>query len=725
MSFNVPINSIAPLPTPTDWVRPGDWITITDVANEVQFLVADTGSKAFAIQTTFIQNSGTNIYIDWGDGVIDTISTVTSTTTEHIYSTGGTPCSRGYNTFKIRIYGDATCVITNAKHIPNFSVTGGSLFYNIGILEAYFGDSTCYDINFLSNYFTSAGASNSVGSFDYLEYVKLPTYVEWNVQMTFMFANCFSLYTVVMPTSASQLLLLSSTFSGCNNLRDINIPSNSTSISTMGSCFSACYNLRTVSLPTNLNNTSTLSSCFQSCYSLKNITIPSINNVTSMSSTFNSCRALQWVKFSSLPTFVALNTPVDLTSAFSGCISLQNVYFPQNCSPNSMYNCSSVFNGCYNLKNITFPTGFDCNTLAFSFASCASITEVVFQSSCPSLTILSSCFNGCYTLSKIILPISVGTSISLSNAFVNCYSLSSVTIPSLWILNNTANAFQNCQSMKTLILPNNAQDSLTTMSGMCSPCVLLEEVIMPTSMNLCSNISSAFSSCINLKSIILPSTLPNVTNVSNAFFSCYKLTNVVFPISMPLANDWSLCFNSCYALESFTFPQTVNTAASFGSTFSNCLSLKSITFPTAQVSSCSSISSIWNKCGSLSIINNLSKIGSLTNTPLLSATVNAQANLLTSLSFTAPLSALALNGISSTNFNKLNSLRLLNTSAGQWTGSSPHINVSYCDLGVAALNQLFTDLTTITSKTINITGCTGAAGCDRSIATAKGWIVVG
>ena len=137
MAFNVPINSIAPIPTPPDWVRPSDWIAITDTPNEVQFLVADTGAKAFTIRTTFTRTSG-NIYIDWGDGVIDTITTTTQTDTSHIYSTGGTPCSRGYNTWKIRIYGDATCVITNAQHITNTSVSGG-VFYNIGLLEAYFG----------------------------------------------------------------------------------------------------------------------------------------------------------------------------------------------------------------------------------------------------------------------------------------------------------------------------------------------------------------------------------------------------------------------------------------------------------------------------------------------------------------------------------------------------------------------------------------------------------
>jgi hypothetical protein len=99
-------------------------------------------------------------------------------------------------------------------------------------------------------------------------------------------------------------------------------------------------------------------------------------------------------------------------------------------------------------------------------------------------------------------------------------------------------------------------------------------------------------------------------------------------------------------------------------------------------------------------------------------------NLVTSLTFSCPLQQLEFYG-STNSRNKITSLRLLNASAGQYTLTSPQINVSYCDLGITALNQLFTDLPTVVGKTINITGCTGAAGCTRTIATAKGWTVTG
>ena len=53
-------------------------------------------------------------------------------------------------------------------------------------------------------------------------------------------------------------------------------------------------------------------------------------------------------------------------------------------------------------------------------------------------------------------------------------------------------------------------------------------------------------------------------------------------------------------------------------------------------------------------------------------------------------------------------------------------SVAGTKLNAATLNKLFTNLATVTTtQTITITGTPGAATCDRSIATSKGWTVVG
>lgn len=739
MAFNVPINSIKPIATPPDWVRPSDWIAITDTANEVQFLVADVSAKAFAITTTFIKNSGTNIYIDWGDGVTDTISTATSVTTNHVYSTGGTPCSRGYNTFKIRIYGDATCQITNARHIPNFAVTGGSPFYSIGLLEAYFGDNACNTTAFSAFYFTSNGTTVGNGTFNYLEYVKLPATVAWTNQIAGMFSSCINLYKVIMPTSASALTDVNACFSSCTNLLDISLPSNATAIITLGNFFNGCTNLRTVSLPTSLNSCTSFGSTFSGCYSLKNVTLPSINLVTNLSSAFLNCISLQWAKITSMPSPVFPSSTVNISNAFQGCYNLQTVYFPSTCSSNAIYTSGSLFNSCSSLKNVIFPTNFNASGIQNSFGSCFSLTNVTFQSAMPNLTTMIGTFTGCYLLNSVTLPSTVSVSgIDLANAFQNCISLPSITIPSGWLINNLSFAFSGCNNITSITLPNNAQNSCTTMQQMAQNCYKLQTIVMPTSLNLVSSLATTFSNCYELTSVTLPATMNAVTTALVTFQNCYSLTSVTMPTSMSACTTFSQTFSNCYSLTNLLMPSTISSTVltTYQSLVSGCSNLKTLTLPTTQSSALIATSLMIYGCGNLITINNTDKLGSLTATPLVVSNFSiagaVYTNALTSLSFNHPISAFAFNGTSTTtNFCKLNSLRFLNASTGQWTGTSPHINISFCDLSTAALNILFADIAAqgvVTAKTINITSCTGAAGltaADRLVLTSRGWTITG
>lgn len=58
------------------------------------------------------------------------------------------------------------------------------------------------------------------------------------------------------------------------------------------------------------------------------------------------------------------------------------------------------------------------------------------------------------------------------------------------------------------------------------------------------------------------------------------------------------------------------------------------------------------------------------------------------------------------------------------TGIKETINTGNGAMTAAALNELFGNLATVTGKTITVTNQPGAATCDQSIATAKGWTVV-
>jgi hypothetical protein len=52
-------------------------------------------------------------------------------------------------------------------------------------------------------------------------------------------------------------------------------------------------------------------------------------------------------------------------------------------------------------------------------------------------------------------------------------------------------------------------------------------------------------------------------------------------------------------------------------------------------------------------------------------------------------------------------------------------SVASCKLSATALNEIYTNLPTVTGQTITVTGNYGTAGDDPAIATAKGWTVTG
>ncbi len=69
-------------------------------------------------------------------------------------------------------------------------------------------------------------------------------------------------------------------------------------------------------------------------------------------------------------------------------------------------------------------------------------------------------------------------------------------------------------------------------------------------------------------------------------------------------------------------------------------------------------------------------------------------------------------------------LSLYNLARMQATGLSATFSLANCNLGVAACNEVYTNLATVSGKTLTMTGNPGSAGSDTTIATAKGWTIV-
>jgi hypothetical protein len=727
MAFNIPNQTSYVLQRPVNpysaWTRQPDWITITDTAGEVQFLTSNLVGSAYTIATTFTRTLGTqNIYIDWGDGTIDTISTITAIETSHTYTTSGTPCSLGYDTYKVRVYGDAGTRITLCKlgNLP-------SVVIPCGILEAYYGDNTIITaIDLFSN-------NNVSARFPRLEYVKLPSVMFGGGINTFntAFFGCVSLAKIVMPVSCSDATDIYNTFTSCSKLEEIIFPQDAVLLSRWENTFSSCSSLRRVVLPPTLNNAYSFAQAFSACYNLTSIKLPPLPLCTNYTSAFANCSSLITIE---IPSFTSGATTITTTSMFSNCSSLEYVKMPTTVAAGTVFVANSMFATCDGLKSIIFPTNFDASTLASTFQNCNSLSSCILPTSMPSLTTMNSAFSSCGNLQEITLPTTVGASISMASTFSACRNLSKVTIPSGWNLTSLQSTFNTCVSLNQVILPNNAQDNLTTINGMCNGCFNLKSIVMPTSLNTCNTMGAAFTNCYNLQSVVFPSTMNAVTSMAGIFSNNFSLQSVTLPTSMSALVTANAMFDGCNAINSVVLPATTGNITTYLQAFRNCFSIESVTLPTSpQSTALTTLNNTFTNTYKLKTINNVDKLGNTStgSTIYVDGTSLLYQNLLlTSLDFYTKFSKFeAIGNVnSSLLYSKLNSLRLRNNGTGQYAGTSPQINISYTDLGQAALVQVFNDLPTVTSKTINITGATGAAALtapERAIATGKGWTITG
>jgi len=216
----------------------------------------------------------------------------------------------------------------------------------------------------------------------------------------------------------------------------------------------------------------------------------------------------------------------------------------------------------------------------------------------------------------------------------------------------------------------------------------------------------------------------NITNYANTFYQsgieCRELQACTIP-SLNNCSSTSQMFNNCYALSSITLPTSWGNVTNCSQMFYYCYALSSITLPTSwgNVTNCSQM---FYYCYALRILNNLDYLGSATTQSDFTDILRNCEALTGTITIASLLTKVGIYGASG-KLLKCTGIRLTNASS-TFTGSSPQVNISYTNLDATALNQLFTDLPTLTGKTINITGSLGAGTCDRSIATAKGWTVV-
>ena len=742
-SFATTVPNVSP--TSAVWVRHPAWLTMSaPTESEEKFVglhIVNPESNFVALSATC--SAGGDFTVNWGDGVTDTVASGSVAYHEYSYSDADLANTDGPVTFqdsantvtrnnhgftdgmRVTFYNIATTtgisegqiyyVVNAATNTFQVSDTsGGSAInlvsdgsgtllpykqaivqvtpasgqtftkldlhkkhnktnlqqYNSGFVDIAIASSTLYYLTIGS---INPGYSAQTIRFGSLEQVNIVKSDLRNLGRLFL--NCYSLRSIVnLNTSATAARTESVTFTDAGDLVTLNNHGLRdgeavifTSVTTTTGITLNYYYI--VSNAT--TNTFTLTTVDGSASALTNDGSGIVVIGTVMSNMFLNCYALTTV-----PLF---NTAavIDMNSMFFACYALTSVPLFNTASVKTM---SSMFNSCYKLTSVPLFNTAAVTNMSAMFGYCYSLTSVPLFNAA-AVTDISIMFRDCYSLTSVP-PFNTAAATNMSNMFTNCFSLTSVSLFNTAAATNMSNMFSSCYVLTSVPLFNTA--AVTNMSGMFSNCYVLTSVPVFNTTAV-TNMSSMFANCQALTSVPLLNT-SKVTAMSGMFSGCFSLTSVPL-FNTAAVTNMSNMFNSCISLTSVPL---FNTAAvtNMSSMFVACYALTSV--PLFNTAAVTNISSMFTNCYSLTSVNLSSANGATSS--------SAYSNMFS----TCP----SLSKIKTVNF--------------KYTFS-----VASCDLSAAALNELYTNLATVTGQTITVTGNHGTDADDPTIATAKGWTVTG
>jgi surface protein len=323
-----------------------------------------------------------------------------------------------------------------------------------------------------------------------------------------------------------------------------------------------------------------------------------------------------------------------------------------------------------------------------------------------SITSFASLFRTMRSLQNVVISDTITTVASTSFMFTDCNSLTSVPLFDTASVTTMATMFQNCFSLTSVPLFDTA--SVTNMGSMFIGCNSLASVPLFDTASV-TNMASMFNGCNSLTSVPLFDT-SSVTTMGSMFQNCFSLTSVpLFDTSLVTLTN--AMFTGCSSLTSVPLFDT-SLVILMNGMFTGCSSLTFV--PLFNTSSVTTMATMFQNCFSL------------TSVPLFdTSSVTNMSSMLNGCNSLASVPALVTTAVtSSTGFTNIflncNSLSRIEASDFRFTFS-----VANCKLSAAALDEIYTNLPTVTGQTITVTGNYGIAGDDPTIATAKGWTVTG
>lgn len=252
-------------------------------------------------------------------------------------------------------------------------------------------------------------------------------------------------------------------------------------------------------------------------------------------------------------------------------------------------------------------------------------------------------------------------------------------------------------------------------------------------------VNEVFAGCIDLSELPEMFELGEITTAASMFSSCESLRSIPIFSTASLQNAERM-FSGC-GLEippAFDFSNVTNLSYCFA----GCKNLKTVS-PIAWGTGdlVTKVENCFGDCSALTELGSfpLWKTGNISTMPILQYChslavlhIEATGGGRNSLGFRQ--TGTGLRKLSISDASELNEYVGSDTLINAYgleeislPGAKCNLRFSNTCLSAEALNSLFNDLADVTAwpRSITITGAPGAATCDRSIATAKGWTVIG
>lgn len=374
-------------------------------------------------------------------------------------------------------------------------------------------------------------------------------------------------------------------------------------------------------------------------------------------------------------------SPTSAGNMFNNC---SNLILINSFKTNTLTDCTSIFSTCYSLQQTPFLDFSSCTTFTNGFSNCRNLKQVEIKTTSALLS-TDTMFSNCQSLVEI-----------------NKFDVSGVT--------NNNSMFNNCYSLESI--PDFNWQAATSMTSVYNNCYSLKNV-PPQNWPAATSATSTFAGCSGLQFASING--PLLTNTTGTFNNCSVLKSVY--LNAPLLQVLSQTFLSCSNFEGFDDASVIGgtstpTITSIATAFSGCSSMKK--WPVMNLATCTTLGQAFNTCPSLP------EPMPLYNTAL-ATTAN---NMIPNCTNLRIIPALDFNSMTSGFFNS--TITGLNIVRFQPTGIKFSFSLANQQLDAAALDEVYTNLGTASgSQTITVTGNPGTTGDNPSIATAKGWTVVG